>query len=169
MTENIDRLLPAVDDDPPAPPTSDPLLDDYETPDIVVDTPPPPPVGRSIAVDLTHDAGWLFVRSGAGVIETRGVETLKTWITLCLATERGAHPALPANFGIIGMTAGIGEHITSPAVAGREERIREALIAHPHIDDAEYHAEHDEDGVIVLERVVAITDDELRVALIRRT
>ena len=169
MTENIDRLLPAVDDDPPEPPPSDPLLDDYETPDFVVDTAPPPPLGRSISVDLTHEQGWIFVRSGRGVIETRGLETLKTWITLCLATERGAHPALPPNFGIVGMTSGIGEHISSPAIAGREERIREALIVHPHIDDIEYHAEHDPDGVILAERVVAITDDELRVALIRRT
>lgn len=166
MTENIDRLLPAIDDDPPAPPPSDPLLDDYLTPDIVVQAEPPPPLGRSLAVDLTSD--WLFVRSGVGPIETRGVDTLQTWVTLCLSTEAGAYEGLPSWFGMVGFSAGLGEHVSSPRLAGRDTRIRDALVRHPRIDDVDYHAEYDPDGVLIEERITVITDDELRVTLTRR-
>lgn len=171
--ENIDRLLPAIDVEPSEPPASDPLLDDYRTPDIVVAEDPPPPLGRSLAVDLTQGDGWLFVRSGAGVVETRDVDTLKTWATLCLATERGASPALagtsdnPTNFGMVGATAGLGLHISAPEHAGREERIRDALTRHPRVDDVVYEAEYDPDDVVVAERVVIVTDDELRIELVR--
>jgi hypothetical protein len=174
VTENIDRLLPAVDVEPSEPPPSDPLLDDYETPDIVVAEDPPPPLGRSVAVDLTLADGWLFVRSGSGVIEVSGVDTLKVWATLCLNTERGASVALagtdtnPTNFGMVGATSGLGLHISAPEHAGREERIRDALTRHPRVDDVIYDAEYDPDDVVVAERIVIVTDDELRVELVRR-
>lgn len=174
MPENIDRLLPAVDVEPSESPPSDPLLDDYDTPDIVVAADPPPPLGRSIAVDLTLDDGWLFVRSGAGVVETRDVDTLKVWATLCLATERDVFPALagtdanPTNFGMVGATSGLGLHISAPEHAGREERIRDALTQHPRIDDVLYEAEYDPEDVVVAERIVIVTDDELRIELVRR-
>lgn len=126
------------------------------SPDLTVAADIVQPLGRSYRADFTQPN--IF---GSTPSPNYGLAALQTWITKCLMSERGSCPIWPPGYGMRGVTDGIGEPFTSPALADRADRIREALTFHPRISDVQgYRADFDPSDEAWMERFTVILDDE---------
>lgn len=132
--------------------------------DAVFDTVEEPvPLGRSWQFDFSTGR---FVRSRSGAIaQTRGLDTLRSWILKALHTPRGASPALPDSFGIDG--GGLNSLLggsTDEDVAQIAELITDALTTHPRIAAVrDFTVALDDEAAAISFRVVLDNDEELLV------
>lgn len=94
----------------------------------------PTPLGRGWAFDVSPmRAGFVTAPSGRGPLGTHGLETLKVWILKCLNTERGVFPIYSNRFGMVRPFDMLSEPSSETAIADYEDRVRDALLAHPRI------------------------------------
>jgi phage baseplate assembly protein W len=137
--------------------------DDALLDDVVIDE-QPPPLGRSWAFDF--DSGSFLWGTGQGPLETRGLATLRGWIEKCLYTPRGL-AIHPPDYGVEDLDEVIGMSVAEAGSAGLEDRIREALLFHPRIQDVTDFdafagtAENDDDDVLYVSFTVVTDDGDL--------
>lgn len=142
----IPSQLSPLDDEPMSPEEQFRLAEEDidvrpETADVLAE--PPPPIGRGWALD-PNKPGFVTTPQHRGPLNTRGLETLKTWITKVLHTERGVYPIYSTEYGMTRPFDLIGQPGSETAVADYEDRVRDALLVHPRITEViEFRAEFD--------------------------
>lgn len=122
------------------------------------------PFGRSWQWDPTVER---YVRLGTAPVETRGLDTLRTWIYAALQTAQSVHAVYPTAFGIENPDDWIGVTDPTDALVTFEPRANVALKQHERIREVDdLTAEYDPDeGVITIEDLVVITDEQEAVPL----
>lgn len=126
--------------------------------DLVIN-PRRPPIGRGFAFD-PNLKGFLLGPQEQGVLQTQGLDTLKTWVVKCMHTKRGVHPIYSKGFGMQDPFSLIGGPLSEAAVGEYEGMLQEALTFHPRIvriDD--YMAEEIDGGEGIQVAFTVVLDD----------
>jgi hypothetical protein len=123
-----------------------------------------PPIGRSWAYDF---AAGRFIRSpqARGPLAISGSSTLEQWVEKCMRTARGAHP-VHENFGMEGPGDFIGVSVDEFPLDEFRDRVTEALLRHPRIDDTtDWSTDYDDDEEYVVVSFSVVTDAGLEIPI----
>lgn len=118
--------------------------------------PPPRAFGRGWAFNFMTGR---MARHGRAPAETRGQETLRTWIGLALWTASGAHAVHPNGFGMEDPFLMMGVPFDAEVQAETIRQIRAALLVHERITAVERFVVTEDDGAVYLSFIV-MTDEE---------
>lgn len=89
------------------------------------------PIGYRNGIAFEYETGD-FVRDGKNVIlDSDGIESWKSWCIICIQTERYAHLACPADFGI-NTAAAMRAESREEAESILTREITEAILADPY-------------------------------------
>lgn len=126
--------------------------------------PAPVPFGRTWQWEPDTER---YVRLGSAPVEARGLDSLRQWIYAALQTAQGVHAVFPTAFGIEKPDDWIGGVDPTDALVTFEPRANVALKRHDRIEELDdLTAEYDPDeGVITIEDIVVITDEQEAVPL----
>jgi hypothetical protein len=155
LDETFDPL-PALSDppDPDEELTLQDALAEPATADPADTTGPPAPLGRAPAFDFI--AHRFLPGTAGGPLQTRGVDTLRTWVEKAARTKRGQFPAVDPDFGT-DITAedllSEGDPFDPSAISEYLDAVRRGLLVHPRITD-----------VTDMQIIGSLDDDEASVA-----
>lgn len=97
---------------------------------------PPAPLGRAPAFDFVNHA--FLPGVAGGPLQTRGIDTLRTWVEKCARTKRGQHPAVNPEFGTDVTAEDLlseGDPFDAAAISEYLDALRRAFLVHPRITD----------------------------------